>query len=233
MRNVTVAVSLGYFSIYLCVAPLLTSALILGICKCLADSTFRSWPLADKLVYSLIGTLVPCTVSRANSYDPENEDPSVDVDVKDTSKSRHSFRPTTAQDDNPDNNKSSPAEENEDVDEKETHEFDIKKRNGGRELSAIIYFHAASVVLGVATLAYMHHTSVDFQTSCSKVREASSIDLREAVYIGGPVSLLASIGFRLLHHRLGPWRLINKKPTCDLLCPPNIETAHERFEIKL
>ena len=108
-----------------------------------------------------------------------------------------------------------------------------KGRNAGRELSAIFCFHAASLLLGAAAFTAMRSTSTDFQVSCAKVKEASRIDLTNAVYIGGPVAFLASIVFRILHRHLGPWRIINKQPTCAAVFPPVLETEIEHFRVKL
>jgi len=66
-----------------------------------------------------------------------------------------------------------------------------------------------NVIIGVAAFAFLHETSTELVTAEMKVKDASKIDLMLAVYIGCPASLLASILFRVIHAKLGPWRAIN------------------------
>ena len=71
----------------------------------------------------------------------------------------------------------------------EVNEFDARRRNAGRELSAIFCFHAASVLLGAVAFTVMQLTSSDFQVSCAKVKEASRIDLTNAISTSEGLSL--------------------------------------------
>ena len=62
MRNVTLSVALGYYSVYLCVVPQLLTALILGICKFVADKEFRKWSFGDQVLTSWWAALFPASV---------------------------------------------------------------------------------------------------------------------------------------------------------------------------
>ena len=97
----------------------------------------------------------------------------------------------------------------------------MTEKSTSKELVALFIFHAVSVILGAASFAFLHETSTEFVASEIKVKEASRIDLMLAVYIGCPAALLASIVFRAIHSKLGPWRAISKQPsTCRTFCPP-------------
>merc|ERR1712037_294991 len=81
------------------------------------------------------------------------------------------------------------------------YELNVTRRITSKELVALFILHAVSVILGAALFAFLHETSTEFVTSEIKVKEASKIDLMLAVYIGCPVSLLASITFRAIHSK--------------------------------
>ena len=103
-----------------------------------------------------------------------------------------------------------------------------------KELVALFIFHAVSVILGAASFAFLHETSTEFVASEIKVKEASRIDLMLAVYIGCPAALLASIAFRAIHSKLGPWRAISKQPsTCRTFCPPALMSREEQIKLSL
>ena len=98
----------------------------------------------------------------------------------------------------------------------------------------MLILHAVSVILGATSFAFLHETSTEFVTSEIKVKEASRIDLMLAVYIGSPAALLASIVFRAIHSKLGPWRAINKQPpTCQTFCPPALKSREEQIKFTL
>ena len=114
------------------------------------------------------------------------------------------------------------------------YELNVTKRSTSKELVALFILHAVSVILGAASFAFLHETSTDFVTSEIKVKEASRIDLMLAVYIGSPAALLASIVFRAIHSKLGPWRAISKQPpTCRTFCPPALESREEQIKLTL
>ena len=69
MRNVILSVALGYYSVYLCVVPQLLTALILGICKYVADKEFRKRSFGDQVMYVLLGSLVPCVTPKSDTED--------------------------------------------------------------------------------------------------------------------------------------------------------------------
>ena len=114
------------------------------------------------------------------------------------------------------------------------YELNVTRRNTSKELVALFILHAVSVILGAASFAFLHETSTEFVTYKIKVKDASSIDLMLAVYIGCPVALLASFAFRAIHSKLGPWRAINKQPpTCQTFCPPALESREEQIKFTL
>ena len=105
------------------------------------------------------------------------------------------------------------------------YELNVTRRSTSKELVALFILHAVSVILGAASFAFLHETSTEFVTSKIKVKDASSINLMLAVYIGCPAALLASILFRMIHSKLGPWRAIYKQPpTCGTFCPPDLKS---------
>ena len=59
-RNMILSVALGYHRVYLCLAPQLLTAVLLGIGKSIAEKEFRR----DQVIYALIGSLVPCITQR-------------------------------------------------------------------------------------------------------------------------------------------------------------------------
>ena len=68
----------------------------------------------------------------------------------------------------------------------------------------------------------------------TKVKDASKIDLMLSVYIGCPAALLASVFFRVVHTKLGPWRAINPLPsTCSAICPPGFTSEEKLSKICL
>ena len=113
------------------------------------------------------------------------------------------------------------------------YELNVTKRSTSKELVALFILHAVSVILGAASFAFLHETSTEFVTSEIKVKEASRIDLMLAVYIGCPAALLASIAFRAIHSKLGPWRAIRKPSTCQTFCPPALESREEQIKLSL
>ena len=194
MRNVTLSVALGYYSVYLCVVPQLLTALILGICKCVADKEFRKWSFGDQVLFVLVGSLVPCITPRSDTEDLfETEDPA-----------------------------------------EESNKVIIRKTSRAKELCGIFIIHAVSVLIGIAAFAILHETSTELVTAKTKVKDASKIDLMLSVYIGCPAALLASVFFRVVHAKLGPWRAINPLPsTCATICPPAFPSSEEMSKISL
>ena len=276
MRNVTLSVALGYHSVFLCIAPQLLTALLLLICKCIADKEFRRWSLGDQVMYALIGSLVPSITPRSNAEDisgndeDQNESHLLRTHVEETLKTETDEPPAEAE--RPNASDATPtevqidamldeAEEPNKIDEApnqgETdamleeaeepnrcdmagevtegpYELNVTKRSTSKELVALFILHAVSVILGAASFAFLHETSTEFATSEIKVKEASRIDLMLAVYIGCPAALLASIAFRAIHSKLGPWRAISKQPsTCQTFCPPALESREEQIKLFL
>ena len=116
----------------------------------------------------------------------------------------------------------------------EPYELNVTRRSTSKELVALFILHAVSVVLGAASFAFLHETSTEFVTSEIKVKEASRIDLMLAVYIGSPVALLASIAFRAIHSKLGPWKALSKQaPTCRTFCSPSLRSREEEIKFTL
>ena len=114
------------------------------------------------------------------------------------------------------------------------YELNGTSRSTSKELVALFILHAVSVILGAASFAFLHETSTEFVASEIKVKDASSIDLMLAVYIGAPASLLASIAFRAIHSKLGPWRALDKQPpTCKTLCSPSLRSREEEIKFTL
>ena len=268
--------ALGYHSVFLCIAPQLLTALLLLICKCIADKEFRRWSLGDQVMYALIGSLVPSITPRSNAEDisgndeDQNESHLLRTHVEETLKTETDEPPAEAE--RPNASDATPtevqidamldeAEEPNKIDEApnqgETdamleeaeepnrcdmagevtegpYELNVTKRSTSKELVALFILHAVSVILGAASFAFLHETSTEFVTSEIKVKEASRIDLMLAVYIGCPAALLASIVFRAIHSKLGPWRAISKQPsTCQTFCPPALESREEQIKLFL
>ena len=89
-----------------------------------------------------------------------------------------------------------------------------------------------SVLIGVVTFAILHETSTELVTTETKVMDASKVDLMLSVYIGCPAALLASVFFRVVHAKLGPWRTINPlSSTCSAICPPAFTSSEEMSKI--
>ena len=114
------------------------------------------------------------------------------------------------------------------------YEVNVTEKSTSKELVALFIFHAVSVILGAASFAFLHETSTEFVNYEIKVKKASRIDLMLAVYIGCPAALLASIVFRAIHSKLGPWRAISKQPsTCRTFCPPALMSREEQIKLSL
>ena len=219
MRNVTFSVALGYHSVVLCVVPQLLNAAILAIFKCVADKEFRRWSLSDQVLYALIGSLVPSITPRFN---PEDQNGShlprthitdtENVELTEKAKRSNEIDAITKQyetdamldgEDEP-NGANITGEQT-----GEPNVFVMKRRSTSKELLALVILHAVSVFLGAAYFFFLHETSTQFFQSEIKVKDASRIDLMLAVCIGCPAALLASIVFRAIHNKLGPWRAID------------------------
>ena len=103
-----------------------------------------------------------------------------------------------------------------------------------KELCGIFIIHAVSVLIGVVTFAILHETSTELVTTETKVKDASKVDLMLSVYIGCPAALLASVLFRVIHAKLGPWRAINPlSSTCSAICPPGFTSEEKLSKISL
>ena len=55
-----------------------------------------------------------------------------------------------------------------------------------------------------------------------KIREANGFDLKLLVFIGGPISLIGSVVFRLLHNCSNKWSMFHEdeQASCLAPCPP-------------
>ena len=237
MRNVTLSVALGYYSVYLCVVPQLLTALILGICKYVADKEFRKRSFGDQVMYVLLGSLVPCVTPKSDTEDLlekeeiENQgEPEGTFITKNEDKAqREEFEVE---------NESAPALEEEgqvtEEQSEESNEVILSQRSRAKELCGIFIIHAVSVLIGVVTFAILHETSTELVTTETKVKDASKVDMMLSVYIGCPAALLASVLFRVIHAKLGPWRAINRLPsTCSAICPPGFTSEEKLSKISL
>ena len=262
---------------FLCVAPQLLTALLLLICKCIADKQFRRWSLGDQVMYALIGSLVPSITPRSNTEaisgndEDQNESHLLRTHVEETRKTETDMeadaeaeRPiesdatsTEAQTGALMEEAEKPNRIDEAPNEVETdamlgeaeepnrcdmageetegpYEVNVTEKSTSKELVALFIFHAVSVILGAASFAFLHETSTEFVNYEIKVKKASRIDLMLAVYIGCPAALLASIAFRAIHSKLGPWRAISKQPsTCRTFCPPALMSREEQIKLSL
>ena len=190
------SVALGYHRVYLCLAPQLLTAVLLGIGKSIAEKEFRR----DQVIYALIGSLVPCITQRwsadAMSDDAEgSKDATGEVEE---------------------------AEEMTEEESEEANEVIVTRRSTSKELCALFLSQTLCVIIGAASFAFLHETSTEFAASMTKVEDASGINLALAVYIGSPVALLASVSFRAIHTKLGPWQAMQamQPSDCGTFCPP-------------
>ena len=187
MRSVTLSVAVGYYSVFLCVLPQLLTALLLGICKCIADKEFRRWTFGDKVLYPLIGSLVPMAIERSNTEDISRnaQEHLSRTEVTETLKSETEEHPEEV-----------PMKVDAMIEEAEEvkmgdmvgeqtegpNEFILTQRNTTKELCALFILHAASVILGAAFIAFLDETSSEYAVTRIKVREASGIDLHGMSY---------------------------------------------------
>ena len=93
----------------------------------------------------------------------------------------------------------------------EPNEIVMTRRTVSNELTTMFLLHALNVILGAIFFRHLHETSTEFIAAELKVKDACSINLPLAVYIGCPAALLASFLFRLLHIKFGPWRAIHQE----------------------
>ena len=84
------------------------------------------------------------------------------------------------------------------------------RKTVSKELTTMFVLHSLNVVLGAIFFWHLQETSKEFVAAGIKVKDACSINLPLAVYIGCPSALLASFLFRLLHIKFGPWRAIHQ-----------------------
>ena len=227
MRNVTLSVALGYYSVYLCVVPQLLTALILGICKCVADKEFRKWSFGDQVLFVLVGSLVPCITPRSATEDL----------LEKVENQGEAERARTIKSEEEEGSEEFEMEEKDLMTEDQTEESNkviIRKTSRAKELCGIFIIHAVSVLVGIAAFAILHETSTELVTTETKVKDASKVDLMLSVYIGCPAALLASVLFRVIHAKLGPWRAINPLPsTCSAICPPGFTSEEKLSKISL
>ena len=217
MRNVVLSVALGYHSASLCLVPQLLTAIVHWICKAFADKDFRSWSLGDQVMHVLIGSLVPGLTRKS---DAETEPGKAETqDVSSVAGTQDSDL------------QESELEESETTSHQseEPNEIVMTRRTVSNELTTIFLLHSLNVVLGAIFFRHLQETSTEFVTAGIKVKDACSIDLPLAVYIGCPVALLASFFFRLLQNKFGPWRAIHQEPcTCSTVCPPSLTSREEQ-----
>ena len=76
MRNVTLSVALGYYSVYLTTTPLLVASSIIFLAKSSVDKEFRRWRLGPKLTHCLISAIFPITTPRPESKEDDKEEKS-------------------------------------------------------------------------------------------------------------------------------------------------------------
>ena len=120
-------------------------------------------------------------------------------------------------------------EESETTSQQSEEPNEMARKTVSRELTTIFVLHSLNVVLGAIFFWHLQETSKEFVAAGIKVKEACSIDLPLAVYIGCPVALLASFFFRLLQNKFGPWRAIHQEPcTCSTVCPPSLTSREEQ-----
>ena len=216
MRNVMLSVALGYHSASLCLVPQLLTAIVHWICKAFADKDFRCWSLGDQVMHVLIGSLVPGLTRKSEAEtEPgkgETQDESSVAGTQDPDLQESELeesRTTSHQSEEP-------------------NEIVMIRRTVSNELTAIFLLHALNVVLGAIFFRHLHETSTEFVAVKIKVKEACSMNLPLAVYIGCPVALLASFFFRLLHSKFGPSRAIRQDwCSCSAICPP--ASIHQTF----
>ena len=211
-RNMILSVALGYHRVYLCLAPQLLTAVLLGIGKSIADKEFRR----DQVIYALIGSLVPCITQRW-STDAMLDDAEGSKDATGEVEEAEDFNEMTE-------------EESE-----EANEVIVTRRSTSKELCALFLSQTLSVIIGAASFAFLHETSTDFAASMTKVEAASGINPALAVYIGSPVALLASVSFRAIHTKLGPWQAMQatQPSDCGSFCPPSLNSREEQVRLTL
>ena len=211
------SVALGYHSASLCLVPQLLTAIVHWICKAFADKDFRSWSLGDQMMHVLIGSLVPGLTRKS---DAETEPGKAEAqDVSSVAGTQDSDL------------QESELEESETTSHQseEPNEIAMTRRTVSKELTTLFVLHSLNVVLGAIFFWHLQETSTEFVTAGIKVKDACSIDLPLAVYIGCPVALLASFFFRLLQNKFGPWRAIHQEPcTCSTVCPPSLTSREEQ-----
>ena len=211
-RNMILSVALGYHRVYLCLAPQLLTAVLLGIGKSIAEKEFRR----DQVIYALIGSLVPCITQRW-STDAMLDDAEGSKDATGEVEEAEDFNEMTE-------------EESE-----EANEVIVTRRSTSKELCALFLSQTLSVIIGAASFAFLQETSTDFAASMTKVEAASGINLALAVYIGSPVALLASVSFRAIHSKLGPWQAMQatQPSDCGTFCPPSLNSREEQVRLTL
>ena len=198
MRNAILSVALGYHSsTSLCLYPQLLTALIIWICKAFADKDFRCWSLGDQMMHVLIGSLVPGLTRKSDAETEPGKAETQDVSSV-----------AGAQDSDL---HESELEESETTSQQSEEPNEMARKTVSRELTMLFVLHSLNVVLGAIFFWHLQETSKEFVAAGIKVKDACSINLPLAVYIGCPVALLASFLFRLLHIKFGPWRAIHQE----------------------
>ena len=195
MRNAILSVALGYHSTSLCLYPQLLTALIIWICKAIAEKDFRSWSLGDQMMHVLIGSLVPGLTRKSDAETEPGK-----AETRDVS--------SLAGDSDL---KESELEESETTSQQSEEPNEMARKTVSRELTMLFVLHSLNVVLGAIFFWHLQETSKEFVAAGIKVKDACSINLPLAVYIGCPAALLASFLFRLLHIKFGPWRAIHQE----------------------
>ena len=214
-RNAILSVALGYHSASLCLVPQLLTAIVHWICKAFADKDFTSWSLGDQVMHVLIGSLVPGLTRKSDAETEPGKAETQDVSSV-----------AGAQDSDL---HESELEESETTSQQSEEPNEMARKTVSRELTTIFVLHSLNVVLGAIFFRHLHETSTEFVAAKIKVKEACSINLPLAVYIGCPVALLASFFFRLLHSKFGPSRAIHQDwCSCSAVCPPALTSREEQ-----
>ena len=109
------------------------------------------------------------------------------------------------------------AKEDNDEDESTTSVF--SRKLSGAELTFHHLLHSINFCVCAGIFAYLNFANAEFKDNMMKIKAANGIDPVLLVFIGGPVSMVCSVVFRLLHNYCSPWSLIHGAPPASCTCP--------------
>jgi hypothetical protein len=109
-----------------------------------------------------------------------------------------------------------PRQDEEEVESETT--YVMKKKKSSQEITFLYMVQAINFVLGLLVFGVLLNFAPGYEASIDSVKRASSVDLTLAMFVGGPIALMASVAFRIIYIYCEAWKEINGPRKCKTDC---------------